>query len=378
MGFRLKIQLATLQLVFICLILSCKNGIQEYKIEQAPSLEKFGDGLHHWRLFHESKYQRYSPENYEAIALNLLAYQNQDGGWPKNIDWLGIVNTDSLKNTLSEKDLRSTIDNNNVFPQIEYLSKVFVITGQEKFKTGALKGIRYLLKNQHSTGGWRGADVDAITFNDQVMTGVMNLFLDIQQQPLHYRWIGNDLSDSIQNSLKKAIQVTLACQIDVNGVKTAWCQQHDHITFKPVKARSYELPSITARESTDVIQFLMRIESPSQKIIEAINSAIAWLENAKIYNIRLERIPLDKIQIINKEYPYDLIVVHDPSAKPIWARYYNLKTNEPFLCRRDGTIVYSLKEVDPERRTGYAWYGYWPEPILEKEYPEWLKINGLK
>jgi hypothetical protein len=40
------------------------------------------------------------------------------------------------------------------------------------------------------------------------------------------------------------------------------------------------------------------------------------------------------------------------------------------FCNRDGKPVYSLEEVERERRTGYAWYVYDPQEILDK-YPEW-------
>ena len=35
-----------------------------------------------------------------------------------------------------------------------------------------------------------------------------------------------------------------------------------------------------------------------------------------------------------------------------------------------------LSQVALERRTGYAWYGYWPARILEKDYPMWKNKNG--
>ena len=240
-----------------------------------------------------------------------------------------------------------------------------------------LKALRYILHNQNKSGGWRGSDVDAITYNDQVMTGVMNLFLDILEQPDHFGWVHKELVDSIKISLNKAIDVTLNCQIVLNGKKTAWCQQHDNETLDPVKARSYELPSITGHESVDVVEFLMRIENPSEEIKQAIVSAVYWLKSVKIEGVRLERIPLKEDEIINQEYPYDNKLVKDSTAPPIWARYYDLEQSKPFLCRRDGRIVYSLDSISPERRTGYAWYGYWPEPLIDTLYPVWLAKNNL-
>jgi len=359
--------------ILASLFLYCSSG--NCQVENFPSIVKFEDCIHHWNLLHENKnYSRYTVSEYMAIADNIVDYQNNDGGWPKNIDWLAKINSDSLKTTLSDRERESTLDNNNTFPQIEYLSEVAFITKIEKYQISAQKGINYILQKQNESGGWRGWDTDAITFNDQIMTGVMTLFFDIDQNKKIYSWLNEDQKSEIKAALDKAISVTLKCQIVVNGEKTAWCQQHDHKTLKPIKARSFELPSITARESCDVLEFLMKIENPDDSIKAAINSGIKWLMKSALKGIRIEKIKLEPDKVINKEYPYDLAVVHDSTAKPIWARFYDIQSNTPFMCRRDGTKVYNLSEVDPERRTGYSWYGYWPEETFKK-YSEWLKKN---
>jgi PelA/Pel-15E family pectate lyase len=69
----------------------------------------------------------------------------------------------------------------------------------------------------------------------------------------------------------------------------------------------------------------------------------------------------------------DTVVVTDPKAPPLWARHYEVETNRPIFASRDGVKVYSLAEVDRERRTGQPWYGEWPAKLLEREYPQWRK-----
>ena len=117
----------------------------------------------------------------------------------------------------------------------------------------------------------------------------------------------------------------------------------------------------------------MEIPHPSAQVIEAVKAGVAWLEKSAIQGIRIEKVEIKPDQIINEEYPYDLKVVKDKKAPRIWARFYELDTNKPFMARRDGTKVYQLSDVDPERRTGYDWYTYAPEAIL-KHYPQWLAI----
>jgi hypothetical protein len=42
------------------------------------------------------------------------------------------------------------------------------------------------------------------------------------------------------------------------------------------------------------------------------------------------------------------------------------------MCSRQGVKVYKLADVDPERRTGYDWYGRWPEKVFPV-YENWSK-----
>ena len=359
------------------LILLCVGFVfNTYGQETYPSLNAFDDAVHHWNLEHkERNYCRYEPSQYREIADNFIAYQNEDGGWPKNIDWMAILNTDSVYATLRESYKKSTLDNRNTFPQIEYLSDVYRLTNTPKYKDAAMKGLNYLLDTQKSNGGWRGWDVDAITFNDDVTTGALELFRNILQGDESFSWLDETAIQRIRKGYEKGVQMVLNCQIVQDGVKTAWGQQHDNETLVSVKARTYELPGITANESCEIILLLMGIDNPTPEIVEAVNNAVAWLKKVQINGIRVERITIPEDQIINHEYPYDVVIVEDSNAKPIWARYYELSDNTPFMCTRAGEKVWKLSDVNAERRTGYDWYGYWPEKVF-KAYPDWLeRIN---
>lgn len=339
-----------------------------------PSLEGVADGIHHWNLEHpERTYARYAPEQYKEIADNFIAYQNEDGGWPKNIDWLAILPTDSVYQALKERYKRSTLDNRNTYSQINYLAQVYTKTKDSRYKASVLKGLDYLLKIQKKNGGWRGWDVDAITYNDEVTTGVLELFLHINEGDINYTWLDDAMKKRIYQALQKGIDIILRTQYVQNGTKTVWGQQHDNETLLPVQARTFELPSLVSTESCSVLKFLMEIPHPSAQVIEAVKAGVAWLEKSAIQGIRIEKVEIKPDQIINAEYPYDLKVVKDKKAPRIWARFYDLDTNKPFMARRDGTKVYQLSDVDPERRTGYDWYTYAPEAIL-KHYPQWLAI----
>ena len=78
---------------------------------------------------------------------------------------------------------------------------------------------------------------------------------------------------------------------------------------------------------------------------------------------------------------FERFVVEDPSAPPMWARFYEIGSNRPIFADRDGVAKYGLAEIGYERRNGYSWLGTWPAPLLEKEYPAWkakLAAGGPK
>ena len=66
--------------------------------QKVPSLDALLDGIHHWNLLHPDRtYARYAEKDYEKIADNLIAYQNEDGGWLKNMVLAWVLNLDTIK-----------------------------------------------------------------------------------------------------------------------------------------------------------------------------------------------------------------------------------------------------------------------------------------
>ena len=111
------------------------------------------------------------------------------------------MTADSVLNTLSDYHRRSTLDNRNTYSQIEYLAQVYTLTKATKDKNAVLDGLEYLLKTQKKNGGWRGWDVDAITFNDEVTTGVLRLFLHINEGDLNFSWLDDTISIPLLKNL---------------------------------------------------------------------------------------------------------------------------------------------------------------------------------
>ena len=115
-----------------------------------------------------------------------------------------------------------------------------------------------------------------------------------------------------------------------------------------------------------IVQFLMEIEDPSPEIVEAIDGAVTWFQQAKLTGIRQVEKP-----DLSLPKGRDKIVVSDADAPPLWARFYEIGANRPIFCGRDGVIKYRLAEIEHERRVGYAWYTQAPAKLLQRDYPAW-------
>ncbi len=317
----------------------------------------------------------YATNEAVRIADNVLLYQRDTGGWSKNVDMARILSEQDkakLRKAKSRKD--STLDNGATHTQIRYLAKVYYATRLEHFRQALLRGIDYLLEAQYANGGWpqtypglRGYS-KFITFNDGAMIGAMSVLRDIAEKKPEYVFVDEVRRQKANNAVQKGIECILKCQIVVNGKKTAWCAQHDEKTFIARKARSYELPSISGSESVGVVRFLMSIDNPAPEIIEAVQSAVAWFDHVKLTGIRQINKPDSSL-----ERGYDKVIIKDVTAPPIWARFYQIGTNRPIFCGRDGKIKYHMAEIEHERRTGYSWYSYGPAGLLDKDYPAWQK-----
>src|SRR5207237_1784264 len=113
---------------------------------------------------------------------------------------------------------------------------------------------------------------------------------------------------------------------------------------------------------------LMQIDKPSPRVRRSIDAAAAWFAASKITGIRVERRPSTDPSV----HKPDRVVVADPGAPPLWARFYDIEPNRPFFCDRDGVKRWSLAEIGPERRAGYTWLGAWGDEVAA-EYAKWQK-----
>lgn len=317
----------------------------------------------------------YHTEESKRIAENVLLYQQTTGGWPKNIYMPAELSEQERKEVIGNKNKvnESTIDNDATTSEIYYLARVYQATKDERYKKAVLNGLQYLFNAQYPNGGWpqfwprpEGYYTE-ITYNDDAMVNVMEMIRQVYEKQAPYDFIPDEYITKARTAFNKGIDCILKSQVKQNGQLSVWCAQHDRATLEPTKARAYELPSLSGQESDNIVLLLMSLPDPSPEIISAVESAVEWFRKSKIEGLKKEF-------YTDSEGRRDYRMVECSDCPPLWARFYDLKTNRPFFCDRDGIKVYALDQIGHERRTGYSWYNSDGIKVL-KVYEKWSKEN---
>jgi len=317
----------------------------------------------------------YASAEARTIADNLLHYQSREGAWPKNTDLLAPA-TEAVLAEIQKSGKANTIDNGATTLPIRFLAVVVKATKEESYRTALTRGIDYVLASQYANGGFpqfyplRKGYYSRITFNDGAMIGALELLRDIAEGREPFGEVEAARRALASDAVARGIDCILKTQVRQNGRLTAWCAQHDEQTLEPAWARAYEPPSLSGSESVGLVRFLMSIEKPSPEAIAAIEAAIAWFRSVPITGERLDAIK-------RPDGRTERIIVADPTAPPLWARFYELGTNRPIYLDRDSQPNYDFMKVGYERRSGYNYHSTAPAALLARDYPAWQAKLGL-
>ena len=310
-----------------------------------------------WKSLRDKPDTWYREPEAARIAANVLSFQSAEGNWPKNVD------TTSQPYRGDRAKLRGTFDNGATFGELRFLARMYQTTQKDEYRDAFLKGLDHVLRAQYPTGGWpqfyppgKGYHRH-ITFNDNAMVNILEFLRDVSRAA-DYSFVDQGRRSAAGKAFDAGIRCILKCQIKVNGVLTIWCAQHDETTLEPRWGRSFEPPALTSAESAGIARLLMSLDNPQAEIRQAVRAAARWFESSAIVGIR---------QITRNG---DKQIVADKNAPPLWARFYEIGTNRPIFCGRDGVIGYDLGQIEAERRNGYAWYGHWGQDVARR-YARW-------
>ncbi len=313
----------------------------------------------------------YGSEESVKVAENVLLYQRDIGGWPKNTAMHKPLTEPEKAKITDDKGLNDAIfDNSATTTEMRFLARMYNNSKNEAYRVSFNRGLQFVLDAQYGNGGWpmffplRKGYYTHITFNDNAIVNILVMLREIKEKkPMFSSVVNHEIYQRVEKAYNKGIEIILKTQIVINEKPTIWCAQHDENTLLPAKARSYELPSFSGAESVEIIKLLMAIPDPSPEIIKSVQGAVEWLDAHRIKNTRWDI-------FTNSDGQKDRQIVYDPDAGDLWARFYDLETGEPYVCDRDGVKKNTLEEIGYERRNGYSWYTDAPQEVIDI-YPVW-------
>lgn len=387
----------------------------------------------------------YGSEESQNIADIVLDVQKTNGGWMKNDQLHKLSDNEyiTLKNSRYE---HSCLDNYATTQEMRFLAKVYQGCKVEKYKDAFVKALNMIFTAEKKKGGWSqywplsGGDSyqDYITFNDDLMLNVLRMLQDVSEAKGDFKDLLDETTrEKCKEAYARGLQVIIDCQIDDNGVKAAWCAQHDPDDHLPTEGRPHELPSVSGYESANLLSYLMTIEKPSEEMQNAIHAAIKWLDEHKIPNKAVEDVKegtttvdrrivdkpgtnlwgrfiqiggesgktiynkfFTKLKVRNKKldyqgavyYEYDnayltydaskeykpIFSIYDDSYKNLRYRFLYNYEDTPATTDQNGKSVNTSLRAD--NRKSYQYVGSWCQNVIEQQYPAWKArmdlING--
>lgn len=303
----------------------------------------------------------FASDSAHRLADVMLSFEAPNGGWSKHVDYSQHARRpgESYFTESADWEWISTIDNGATTEQIHFLARVDAAKRDERYERAVLRGIDYLLASQFPNGCFpqvyplQGSYHDAATFNDDATINALTVLREVGTGT--YPYASAEQRTQATAAVWRGVDCILAAQIQTRGIPTAWGQQHDPLTLEPTSARSYELTSLSAQESSSILDFLMSFPTPNERIVDAVRSAAAWLQTRSVRGYSYTK--------------YEL--TPSPNAPLLWGRLYEIGTNRVIMANRDGIKLYDWNKLT-DRRSGYAWYSTRPAATLAR-YAAWAK-----
>jgi|SRR5664280_192459 len=173
----------------------------------------------------------YGTDESVKVAENILLYQRDIGGWPKNLPLHKPLTDPEKAKIKDDKGINDAIfDNDATTTEMKFLARMYSKTKTPAYKDSFHKGLKFILAAQYKNGGWpmfyplRQGYYTHITFNDNATYNILELLKDIFNNKTLYASIvtGKKISDS-RKAYEKGINCILKTQIVVKGKPTVWC-----------------------------------------------------------------------------------------------------------------------------------------------------------
>ncbi len=311
----------------------------------------------------------------EAIKLaeTVISFQTPSGGWSKSVNYASGPRNKGTHWTSQQGNIWhycGTLDNRSTTEQIRFLAKYHSITSNGAAKDSVLRGLEWILEAQYPNGGWpqnypvEPGYHEAITLNDDAMLHALELLQDVHEQNELFKFVPDDLRQRAKQAYERGLNSLSMAQVQVGGLRTVWCAQHDPLDLSPVAARKKEPPSLSGAESASLLKYLMRKGPINAQTTTMIEAGVQWLDQHRVAGLR---------KTTNSAGKTDYVA--DPrSTEVYWARFYDVQTFKPlFAGAQDGIVYDTFSEMASKNKVAYDYFTTKPGELIDKEMTRWKK-----
>ena len=354
-------------LILLLILGACSHQPPVYR---PVATDGFAQVLGFWQRTHPNEtVDLYSQEQVLAIANNLLLMQRNSGGWPANINPFRKLSGDQRLQFLKDQNARdASFANANIFPQIFYLSHVYLQTGDVRYRDSAKKAFRLVMATQLYNGGWpQQAQViegDEATINTRATINALRFLRRVAAGEMPYGYVPFDVRRQAADSVRKGDQLLLRLQQAHDSRASIWASAYDLKTSQPAAVNNQAVVALDPEVSVAITRYFMQIERPPAEVIRAVKGAVDWFSRNTLQQAQLRTAA--KRPTWAPKYSRAAL-----PRQPVWAEYYTVDTSRPLV---DGA---SGRPVDPYVASSLVankkWYGSWARGLLQTDYPNWQK-----
>lgn len=297
-----------------------------------------------------------------TMAENILSWQDASGGWPRMNTTRRPFQDGDLPGTGSGQGRVSLVD--STVDEMRFLARGYRATSDARYRAAVLRGLRFLLDAQQNTGGWPRAYPSGddsydhyATLSDGVIPDIMTLLCEVAQSG-DFDFLGQRSRQRARSAFDRGLRFIQRTQIMVNGRLTAWARQYDPLTLEPRAAQPSEPVALSSAASAGVVELLMSVDKPDERVKRSIRSAVDWFREVGVEGYRV-------VDDAN-----DRKLVRDPDAPTLWARFYGIGSNEPLFTEHDGAVRDAMADLERARRVDCAWFNRRGAQVVDR-FAQW-------
>ncbi|MDO3387704.1 pectate lyase [Gilvimarinus sp. SDUM040013] len=308
---------------------------------------------------------QYPPADILPVAENLLLMQRNNGGWPAyHNPFRRLSDTERLQYLKDQNAKDSSFRNYNIFPQVFYLSHVYLQTGDVRYRNAARRAIRLIMASQVYNGGWtlqasdQPQEGEAVLIDTATTLDAQVFLRKVAAGEIPYGYIPFDMRRQAAEAVRKGDQLLLRMQQAYDSRLAIWASAYRLSTSLADAADGEAIAALNVPLSVRVVRYLMAIKRPPAEIVRSVEGAAEWFRGNTLQRWLARQSEASTRSVTSLKSRERL------PDKALWAQRYDIVSSTPLHSSATGSArtVWFGRPVDT---------GAWARPLLQAELKQW-------